>query len=1263
MNLCKPRTSGGISARTKSLREKFSSKRSYSELTFKDSTTSLTETTDLSSFRSPTSTVTNLNKLSNSEEIRMNLPKTEFNAYNLLPEEAYCSALDINCSDTEPRFPWQRDAAIQCDLDDHLRRIQQQRQQHHQGPASRLPPASITILAESESHKKSKISVEKKSGGLSSLSSLRFWKSSSPLNPSNALASVAGHGTASSSDNEKKSTTRKRLTRSMLHRAASFDSKGYSRLMSQPSVDSPTIPPTGSEHLYVPSALSPSHSSISSSGSGGSCPPPPITPLVSISSPPANAISSDPILCTNRFAPSSMNLMQIRVDNINTGDNNDKSNSGNNDNSKSKGQESSSYNSAPGSRSSSPTHGQPNRTIKDDFKTKRTSQKRRIYHKSSNSAPDSLEERSVDFPGDDQAMGRKSDIPDVKLNFQTMQELFDLKVKTKASSPGSDPMDKQFLLSLPSTGLTVHGKDVPSYMNLPSPNVHAEGQESNTVFKKLGFGGIADESEQEDPVQEEPPASALHRRRALVPPKLITDGYESCNEDTDHQRGSSPQPNNSSLLSEPTQSKSRRRSSIVVIPPMQICPGDLLVYSKVLNHRNEFLENFDGSTQCLAVTEDASRKNKNTWSLLKLFDRSNRTKSDSLCGLEEVLSTLTPSVFIDEQLAKYKGITWSEFETMLEERRGSSIVSGHRLSHLQNESRRSSGQSSTASTVQSLPPGHIISSVSPSRPILLRTQTFDTAQSNTNTDDNYLATNAHSTRSNSCIAPVSTSIRRLSGGIDLKEEPSIDLVDEDASRTTDGGGSGNESGGGGSNQADITNLIGLGSGSQYPANVSPPALSSSPSSTRSSFAITRSEFKRREALWDLFQSESVFLYCHLMVLKNVFMEPLKKIQVEGFAMFAEPEVLFGNLDELCCVTYAFCKEFLSLILQQMNQGELNPTEVLIKLFQKSSKATALTQAYHRYTLNYINALNYLETLRRQVEFNEFEKWCSRDPRCKKLQLQDLLVSPVQHIMRVPLILKDIEMRTEDQSEREHIGQILESEEASLRELDDKMKWLKNFERLLEIQRNIVWPSVFDLDPKVFIPESLKGPLSKQPCERLIVSPRRQIIIEGPLNIFDSGKPIEMWLVLFDDMLIITRRKKGLHKKQSSLTEKWANSCSRGSTTSLPTHESLFKYVVYKQPLSLDRFYIHDISPSEGAAHNLKYAFVLVCLNRFQQIVTIHTFQAPNESVKINWLSKLKDTTDKWKRTLQNTVFRNQQRLSSASVSTTASYRESSTSSR
>ena len=49
-----------------------------------------------------------------------------------------------------------------------------------------------------------------------------------------------------------------------------------------------------------------------------------------------------------------------------------------------------------------------------------------------------------------------------------------------------------------------------------------------------------------------------------------------------------------------------------------------------------------------------------------------------------------------------------------------------------------------------------------------------------------------------------------------------------------------------------------------------------------------------------------------MVLKNVFLEPLKRIQVEGFAMFAEPQLLFGNLDELCSVSLFFFFKFFLL---------------------------------------------------------------------------------------------------------------------------------------------------------------------------------------------------------------------------------------------------------------------------------------------------------------------------------------------------------------
>jgi len=59
-----------------------------------------------------------------------------------------------------------------------------------------------------------------------------------------------------------------------------------------------------------------------------------------------------------------------------------------------------------------------------------------------------------------------------------------------------------------------------------------------------------------------------------------------------------------------------------------------------------------------------------------------------------------------------------------------------------------------------------------------------------------------------------------------------------------------------------------------------------------------------------------------------------------------------------------------------------------------------------------------------------------------------------------------------------------------------------------------------------------------------------------------------------------------------------------------------RYIVYKQPLSLDRFFIHDVSVTEGSTCRMEAAFVIVSLNRFQQIVAVHTFQAANDQLKV-----------------------------------------------
>ena len=101
-----------------------------------------------------------------------------------------------------------------------------------------------------------------------------------------------------------------------------------------------------------------------------------------------------------------------------------------------------------------------------------------------------------------------------------------------------------------------------------------------------------------------PDTTQLVRRGALVPPK-IDDPMEPDDDDEDLQdealdeagyeldsvqsaESASAAGVNISELSGQQSRQFPRRSSVVVIPPMQVCPGDLLVYSKALTHRGNF---------------------------------------------------------------------------------------------------------------------------------------------------------------------------------------------------------------------------------------------------------------------------------------------------------------------------------------------------------------------------------------------------------------------------------------------------------------------------------------------------------------------------------------------------------------------------------------------------------------------------------------------------------------------------------------------------
>lgn len=104
-------------------------------------------------------------------------------------------------------------------------------------------------------------------------------------------------------------------------------------------------------------------------------------------------------------------------------------------------------------------------------------------------------------------------------------------------------------------------------------------------------------------------------------------------------------------------------------------------------------------------------------------------------------------------------------------------------------------------------------------------------------------------------------------------------------------------------------------------------------------------------------------------------------------------------------------------------------------------------------------------------------------------------------------------------------------------------------------------------------------------------------------------------------------------------------CKSNSGGTATKDDGSFKYIVYKQPLSLDRFYVHDVQQVDAqckshfrllcqvskdrvltiysnTAIGLKHLFLLIVMNRFQQISNVHSFSAPNDDIKVSLSKRL-----------------------------------------
>ncbi|XP_041652022.1 pleckstrin homology domain-containing family G member 7 [Cheilinus undulatus] len=374
-------------------------------------------------------------------------------------------------------------------------------------------------------------------------------------------------------------------------------------------------------------------------------------------------------------------------------------------------------------------------------------------------------------------------------------------------------------------------------------------------------------------------------------------------------------------------------------------------------------------------------------------------------------------------------------------------------------------------------------------------------------------------------------------------------------------------------------------------------------------------FKRQEAIWELFTSECIYFLDQLMVLKEVFLATLTDLQMRNCLTDVDSWRLFANLNELCLVSFGFLNNLLRVIkdMLEISKGG-GPTllELLSKAFRES-----VCHCLQKYCLNYSAALLYLDSLKPREDFGSYMKWCERNEQCRRLQLRDLLVVPLQRLTRYPLLLRNMAKRCQDEDETRGLQAIAEQVDTSICDLEGKVKWLENYQKVKQLRDALVWLPVWERDKRAFVPENLKHLLKAVTLENLIS--HRSLLHEGKLVLTENTKLVDVYVFLFDEFLLITKIKRT--KKRSIGPEQ--NPLRMPQNMEL---DQLLKegstFTVLDQPVSLDRLQLRNIDQLNASTSGLPHSFIIMHQNRYQQCIGAFILQAASEAAKRAWISKI-----------------------------------------
>ncbi|XP_034362517.1 rho guanine nucleotide exchange factor 1 isoform X3 [Arvicanthis niloticus] len=272
-------------------------------------------------------------------------------------------------------------------------------------------------------------------------------------------------------------------------------------------------------------------------------------------------------------------------------------------------------------------------------------------------------------------------------------------------------------------------------------------------------------------------------------------------------------------------------------------------------------------------------------------------------------------------------------------------------------------------------------------------------------------------------------------------------------------------------------------------------------------SLPKSQVKRQEVISELLVTEAAHVRM-LRVLHDLFYQPMAD---GGFFPLEELQNIFPSLDELIEVHSLFLD---CLMKRRQESGYLIEEigDVLLARFD-GAEGSWFQKISSRFCSRQSFALEQLKAKqRKEPRFCAFVQEAESRPRCRRLQLKDMIPTEMQRLTKYPLLLQSIGQNTEEPVEREKVElaaeccrEILHHVNQAVRDMEDLLR-LKDYQRRLDLTH---------------LRQSSDPMLSE--FKNLDIT-KKKLVHEGPLTWrVTKDKAVEVHVLLLDDLLLLLQR--------------------------------------------------------------------------------------------------------------------------------------------